>query len=164
MNIDLATFTERLSEAMRSGVLLASGAAASFVSVGAMVYLQEVTPEPQAAISTLIASVIQALTIGGGLATGGWFVLREAGKHLEQRRLLEKDERDAERLLREREYDRADRLLLMYVEREQRITQQYDNQIAAWQESFATAQTRHDSMMKEMLARQSSRAASAKGE
>src|SRR5688572_3806551 len=93
-----------------------------FVGAAALAFLQDVVGvAPGDATQGLINSIISALTLGGGLAVGGAFLLKRADKFLDARSALAAEERAEDRAREVRREAAQDALLARYLEREERF-------------------------------------------
>jgi len=100
-----------------------------------LAWIQDVTGiAPDAATQPILDSIIQALTIGGGLAVGGAFLLKRVDKFLDTREARAAEERAEDRARELRREAAQDELLQRYLEREERVEARAEAQMARYEE------------------------------
>ena len=82
--------------------------AVTLSGVGLAAYLQETVVPAEQPLVGVVTAVIQALTVGGGLAAGGTFFLRRLVRYMDEREAYRREEIAADRAERERFFAQRD--------------------------------------------------------
>jgi uncharacterized protein HemX len=140
----------------------------------ALAYLQDAgAATPVDTTSTLVSAIVNALTIGGGLAVAGAFLFKRADKYLDARdarvqaeREEDREERVVHREERERIYNsfteriaiinkQRDEILAKYVELQQRNEALHQSEREAWRTAYEGMSTRYEALVTQVLNHQS---------
>ena len=116
-----------------------------------LVMLQDAGVEPQTAATSIVSALVQALTVGGGIAVAGTFLLKEIGKRLDYQRDARKEEQDLDRSDRERQFQQYKDLFASYVARQDRVENTLEAQIDRLVVALDAERTRYDTMVKSVL-------------